>query len=149
MAHTYFQPRGGPRIGVGGVVRGVGYRGASLTLEGDAFLRAITTLAFVTVSQTVAMALWLAWRERGEIARVFRVWRVASLVGITSMIGSIGWFFAFTLQTVAYVKALGQIELVFSFFASAFVFKELITRREILGVALLITSIMLLIVALY
>ena len=125
---------------------GNGYRGASLSLiEGDTFYRAIVTLAFVTVFQTLIMAMWLIWRERGEIARVLGAWRVAGLVGVTSMAGSICWFTAFTLQTVAYVNALGQVELLFSIAIGAFVFGERITRREWQGLVLLTASILLLV----
>lgn len=88
---------------------GNGYRGASLSLpDGDVLLRALVTLAFVTVFQTLVMYLWLFWRERGEVSRVLRAWRVGALVGVMGMIGSLCWFIAFTLQTVAYVNALGQ-----------------------------------------
>lgn len=128
---------------------GVGYRGASLALpDGDAVLRATTTLALVTLFQTFALGAWLLWRERGEIGRVFAAWRVAGLVGVTSMIGSICWFTAFTLQTVAYVKAVGQAELVLSILASTLVFREAISRRELAGIALLLASILLLVLSL-
>ena len=128
---------------------GVGYRGASLSLEtGDVFLRATLTLACVTTAQTIAMAAYLRWRERGEMARVFANWRVAGLVGITSMIGSTGWFVAFTMQTVAYVKALGQVELLFSLILTVFLFKEKITARELQGGALLLASILVLVLVL-
>lgn len=127
-------------------ISGVAYRGATLQIDSDdAIFRALVTLACVTSAQTIGMAGWLAWRERGEITRVLSVWRVAGLVGLTSMVGSVGWFIAFSLQTVAYVKALGQIELVFSFVASVFVFKESVTRREIAGVILVVISVLLLI----
>ena len=113
---------------------GVGYRGASLSLDGgDTFLRATLTLACVTTAQTVAMTLWLIWRERGEVGRVFANWRIAGLVGVTSMIGSTCWFIAFTLQTVAYVNALGQVELLFSLALSVLVFRETVSRRELQG----------------
>ena len=125
---------------------GVGYRGASLSLEtGDVFLRATVTLACVTTAQTIAMGIWLRWRERGEITRVFAAWRVAGLVGVTSMIGSTCWFVAFTLQTVAYVAALGQIELLFSLAFSVFIFHEKISRRELQGGGLLMLSVVVLI----
>ncbi len=132
-------------------VSGVGYRGASLALEmgqEDLLLRAIFTLSMVTAFQTLAMAAWLGLREGGEVGRVMRHWRIGVLVGLTSLIGSLGWFYAFTLQTVAYVKALGQIELVFSFLASVFVFRERTTWREGLGMVLLVGSILMLILAL-
>ncbi len=127
-------------------ISGNGYRGASLSLaDGDVFYRAIITLACVTAFQTVAMAAWLVWRERGEITRVLRVWRVAGLVGLTSMAGSICWFTAFTLQNAAYVNAVGQIELLFSLIIGAFVFGEKVTAREWQGLLLLTGSIVMLV----
>lgn len=129
-------------------VSATGYRGASLSLGLDVpfFARACFTLAIVTASQTIAMALWLAVRERGEIGRVIANWRVAGLVGITSMIGSLCWFTAFTLQNAAYVKALGQVELLFSFVASTLFFREKSTRRERTAMLFLTGSILLLVV---
>ncbi|EBA12482.1 DMT family transporter [Roseobacter sp. CCS2] len=132
-------------------ISGNGYRGASLSLgdgDGDVFYRAIITLALVTAFQTLAMALWLVWRERGEIGRVLASWRVAGLVGITSMIGSICWFTAFTLQNAAYVNAVGQIELLFSLMVGAFVFGEKVTAREWQGLGLLTASIIMLVLLL-
>lgn len=127
-------------------VSGVGYRGASLSLgSGDTFQRAVVTLACVTAVQVLAMTIWLAWREIGQITAVVRAWRVAGLVGLTSMAGSIGWFTAFTLQRVAYVNALGQVELVFSLIVGALIFGERISLREWQGLALLTGSIGLLV----
>lgn len=127
-------------------ISGNGYRGASLSLgDGDVFYRAIVTLAFVTAFQTIAMALWLGWRERGQIMVVLRAWRVAGLVGLTSMIGSIFWFNAFTMQNAAYVNAVGQVELLFSLIIGAVVFGEKVTAREWQGLGLLTSSIVLLI----
>lgn len=127
-------------------VSGNGYRGASLSLgSGDVFYRAIVTLACVTAFQTGVMAIWMIWRERGEITRVFQAWRIASLVGLSSMAGSICWFTAFTLQTVAYVNALGQIELLFSLLVGAFIFGEKVSPREWQGLTLLTASIVVLV----
>lgn len=126
---------------------GVGYRGASLSLEGgDVFLRATLTLACVTAAQTIGMAIWLRLREPSEITRVLTAWRIAGLVGLTSMVGSTCWFVAFTLQTVAYVTALGQVELLFSLALSVFFFRERISRREVQGGGLLMASILVLVV---
>jgi drug/metabolite transporter (DMT)-like permease len=128
-------------------VSAIGYRGASLSLGLDVpfFARACFTLAIVTASQTGAMGIWLLLREPGEIQRVVASWRVAGLVGLTSMIGSLGWFTAFTLQNAAYVKALGQIELLFSFLASTLFFREKATQRELVAMLFLTGSILLLV----
>jgi drug/metabolite transporter (DMT)-like permease len=99
----------------------------------------------VTVFQSVIMAAWLQLREAGEIRKVVQNWRVTSLVGFTGMLGSLCWFMAFTLQNAAYVKALGQVELIFSFCASYFIFNETTTRREMMGVALILLSIVVLV----
>jgi len=127
-------------------VSGVTYRAASLELDVDQpLLRAGITLAAVTSMQLLAMTLWLWQREPGEMARVWAARRTAGFVGLTSMAGSFCWFTAFTVQNAAYVKALGQIELIFSLMASTLVFKERITRREVLGIAVLGGSILTLI----
>ncbi len=126
----------------------VSYRGASLQLgDLDPMLRAGITLAAVVSLQTLFMLVWLALREKGEITRVWQARRVAVWVGLTSMAGSFCWFWAFTLQNAAYVKALGQIELVLSLLASVLFFREKITLREIIGMGLLGLSILALVLA--
>jgi drug/metabolite transporter (DMT)-like permease len=126
----------------------VSYRGASLQLgDLDPIFRAGVTLASVVSLQTVLMLIWLALKEKGEITRVWQARRVAVWVGLTSMGGSFCWFWAFTLQNAAYVKALGQIELVLSLLASVLFFREKITVREITGMGLLILSILALVLA--
>lgn len=127
-------------------VSAIGYRGASLSLPtGDVLLRAAFTLAAVTTTQTLIMVVWLSFREPGEVGKVFRAWRITSLVGLTSMLGSLGWFTAFTLTSAAYVRVVGQVELVFSYAASVFVFKETAKRRELAGIALILLSVVVLI----
>jgi len=46
-------------------------------------------------------------------------------------VGSIGWFTSMIIQNVAYVRALGQIELIFTFVASYFFFREKSARRKL------------------
>ncbi len=138
------------RLGLGSGVlfafSSVGYRGASLELgDIDAWFRALVTLAFVVAFQFLSMGLWLLWRDRAELRAVWETRRTGVFVGLTSLCGSFCWFFAFTLQNAAYVKALGQVELILSLFASILFFRETITRREIAGMTLLGTSILALI----
>ncbi|MDF3413129.1 DMT family transporter [Sulfitobacter sp. M57] len=125
---------------------GVSYRGATLAVAAeDPFLRAGLTLTVVVAMQTVIMLVWLRWREPGQIAAVWKARRVAVWIGLTSMAGSLGWFTAFALQNAAYVKAVGQVEIIFSIVATVLFFRERITAREALGMAILSVSILLLI----
>ena len=124
-------------------VSAVTYRGASLHLDmTDHWGRAGVTLAVVTSMQLTGMAIYLFSRERGEISAVWQARRVAGWIGILSMAGSFCWFTAFTLQNAAYVKAVGQIELIFSLLVTVLFFKEKISLREWIGVAVLGMSVL-------
>ena len=135
------------RLGLGSgvlfAISSVAYRGASLELgEVDAWFRALVTLAVVVTVQFLSMGIWLLWRDRAELRAVWETRRTGVFVGLTSLSGSFCWFFAFSLQNAAYVKALGQVELIFSLLASILFFRESITRREIAGISLLGLSIL-------
>ena len=90
------------------------------------------------------MALYMRLREPGQISAVLRAWRVAAWAGASGMIASAGWFTAMTIQNAAYVRALGQIELVFTFAASIFLFHERPNRIEVIGILLVIAGILIL-----
>jgi drug/metabolite transporter (DMT)-like permease len=129
---------------VGGSV--VFFRGASLALQHDnAAMAAAYALAVSLLIQTLLMGAYLRWREPGELTRVIRHWRWAGAVGVTAVLGSIGWFSAFTLENAAHVRALGQIELVFTYIATTLVFREHVNWRETLGMVLVVVGILLLI----
>jgi drug/metabolite transporter (DMT)-like permease len=128
-------------------ISAVCYRGASLEIaSADPALRAGMTLSAVTAAQMIGMGLWLGWRDPRQIGAVWRARRVAAWIGVMSMAGSFCWFLAFTLQTAAYVKAVGQVELALSLLASVFFFGERSTLRELTGMAVLCASILLLLV---
>ena len=129
-------------------VAATGYRGAALALEpAPFFLRATVALAAATALQTVAMALWMAMCDPGALARVLRGWRVTAPVGLMGMLGSLGWFTAFSLQSAAYVRALGQVELLFTLLASMVIFRERPRLRELAGIALIGVSVLVLVIA--
>ncbi len=126
-------------------ISAVAYRSASLSLGGpNPIMQAAVTLACVTAFQTVFMLVWMLIRDRAEIGKVIRSWRSSALVGLAGVLGSICWFTAMTLQQVAYVRALGQIELLFTFAASVFLFRERINRLEVAGCLLIVTGVLLL-----
>lgn len=126
-------------------ISAVCYRGASLSLGGPNFLmQAAFTLGFVTVFQTVVMLLWMKKREPEQLKASLANWQVAVWVGLVGVLGSAGWFTAMTLQKVAYVRALAQVELIFTFAAAWFIFREKSNRWEVLGCALIVASIIIL-----
>lgn len=128
-------------------ISAVAYRSASLALAPtlpvpDYMMQASYTLVFVIVLQTVLMLGWVLLRERNELPRIAAAWRPALLVGFVGATASFGWFMAMTLQQAAVVKALAQVEMLFTFASTVFIFKERINRLEIAGCALIVVGVL-------
>ena len=122
------------------------FRGAALSLGYDGVVMAAAfSLTVAVVLQTVLMGLYLAIREPRTLVAVVVEWRWSLLVGLAGVGASIAWFTAFTMQNAAYVRALGQVELIFGFLVTGLVFRERITGREGLGIALLGLSVVILV----
>ena len=142
----------GQRTAVVGLVSGavfgfsaVAYRAASLSLGGPNFLmQAAVTLAFAITLQTIIMALWMALREPGQFALIAKAWKPSLAAGMAGAAASLGWFTAMTLQNAGTVKALAQVEMLFAFATSVFVFRESINRYEIAGCVLIVAGIIVL-----
>ncbi|MCP4874418.1 MAG: EamA family transporter [Gammaproteobacteria bacterium] len=124
------------------------FRAALLSLAQDSFLLASSfTLLIVLILQIAMMGVLLRLREPGQLSRVLLHWRPAALVGISGGLASIGWFSAFTLQNATYVRALGQIELIFTFAATLLAFREKVSPKEVAGIVLITLSIILILLA--
>ena len=135
----------GVLTGTGFAVAAVSYRAASLALpSGDFLLRAGYTLAVTVSLQTLIMGVYIGLREPGELARVAGSWRTSIWVGLLGGAASACWFTAMTLVNAGLVRALGQVELLFTFAASVWFFRERVTIRQLLGASLIIAGIWLL-----
>ena len=115
--------------------------------DGDFMIRGITVLACMNTIQIVLMAAYLARRDRPQLGKVWFNWRSSVWVGIFSVLGSAGWALAMTLENAALVRAVGQIELVFTFIASHVVLKERPSAGEWIGSVLVVGGVVLILVA--
>ena len=145
-----FKPNRAMALGLaaaaGFAISAVGFRGASLALGDGTFLqRAGLTVAMAVTVQTLLMSGYLWWREPGELSRTLAQYRTAVWVGLIGMIASVGWFTAMTLQSAAIVRAVGQVELLFTVATSVWLLNEQVTRREVLGMLAVVLGIVLLI----
>ncbi len=117
-------------------------RRASLSLEDDTFLfPASVTLLTTVLMQTTMLSFYILIKERAEVSAMIREWKIGTFVGATSALGSIGWFTAFTLQNASFVKALGQIEFIFTLAISVLFFREKSSAGELFGMALVVAGI--------
>lgn len=119
-------------------------REAALSLDsGEALLRGAATVVTVTGMQAIGLGAWLAWREPGFLAAIWQERRTSAFVGVTSAIGSIGWFGAFAITNASYVMAVGQVEAVFSILISVAYFRERIAGLELAGIGVVVAGILL------
>ena len=82
--------------------------------------------------------------EPGQMTLVLKHWRPAVVVGLVAMLASACWFTAMAMHNAAMVRALGQVELLFTLATSIWLLGERITRREVLGIGLLVLGILML-----
>ena len=119
------------------------YREAALVIgEGSFLWRGGWTVLLAILMQTVVVGVWLAWREPGLLARVKPHARLCAFIGATSAVGSICWFTAFALQNASYVRAVGQIEVVFTLLVSALYYRERISTLEYAGIAMTLAGVL-------
>ncbi len=136
----------GMASGLGLAVTTLLIRESSLALNTDLFLSAAVTLVVMISVQSVLSIIYLLVREREQFVNIFKNWRLSLFVGITSVLGSIGWFTGASLQQAAYVKALGQVEFFITLALTYKVFNEKITKREYVGMALIVVSVLILLI---
>jgi len=122
---------------------GICFRAASTGLDGgDVLTRAIFTLSLTNALQTLMAGTWLALRKPEDFLRAFATWRQSARVGLLSVGGSACWFTAFTLAPVAPVRALGQVELLFTLAFSRYYLGEKPSRSDILGTVLVVLGVL-------
>ncbi len=122
-------------------------RQAALSFGGDSVLfPAALTLLTTVLMQSAILGIYIVIREREQIAIMTREWKIGTFVGATSALGSFGWFTAFTLQNASFVKALGQIEFIYTLAISILFFRERTSPGELLGMLLVVVGIVYLLI---
>ena len=119
------------------------FRGASHSLFSiDYMLTSSFTLLIAIGIQTLIITFYILLTDIKQFYLLYFNWKDGLIVGFFGAFASICWFYAMSVQNVAYVRALGQIELIFTILASILYFKEKIIANEILGVLLTLTGIL-------
>jgi drug/metabolite transporter (DMT)-like permease len=114
---------------------------ANLWVGDTHFEAAVHTLFHVTWMEVAILSAWLLVREPGELGRVRKHWPRMLAIGFSGFVGSLGWFWAFSLTLVAYVKAVGQVEAVLAVILALVVWREREVWRQLPGVALVVGGI--------
>lgn len=120
----------------------VGFRGAILQVSGVSFVTAASfTLVLGLFMQTVVLSTYLLLRDRKTLVALFRLWRPSMLAGFLGAAASQFWFLAFALTSVANVRTLALVEVLFAQAISYYSFKQAISLREASGIALIVIGV--------
>jgi len=126
----------------------IGFRGGILALpEGGFLIRASTVLVLSLAIQSGLLLLWLALFDRTPLTASFGVWRTSLLAGFLGAFASQFWFIGFSLTTAANVRTLALVEVLMALAVSAWVFRQPVTGRQKVGMAVVVLGVGLLLAA--
>lgn len=123
--------------GLGFAITSLAIRNASLQLDLPFLHRAAWVLLLVISTQTIILLGYLFSQDRNTFYRLLQTPKLCLLTSITSCLGSIGWFTAMSLETVPYVKTLGQIEVLFTMIFSTYYLKQKVSHKDAISLILI------------
>ncbi|MGK7866451.1 EamA family transporter [Falsiroseomonas sp. E2-1-a20] len=125
-------------------ITGVLIKAANQAMPGpDVVFKALLILVITNSLQTLMQGAYLAWKEPSQFRAVFTTWRDSAKVGALSAMGSACWFTAFALAPVALVRAVGQVEILFTLGFSRFYLREKATPSDIIGALVVVAGVVL------
>lgn len=120
----------------------VGYRGAILQVPGVTFVTAASfTLVLGLMIQTLVLTSYLVLRDRKTMVALVRLWRPSLLAGFLGAGASQFWFLAFALTSVANVRTLALVEVLFAQAIAYYSLKQPLALRELAGIALIVIGV--------
>ena len=120
---------------------------ASLDNISGVFLykKVITLSCFALLLQTIVMGSYIFFFSKENLIKLIYIWKKGLPVGFFGCSATFFWFYAFSLTDATYVRAVGQLEIVFSVAVSYMFYKEKITIIELFGIVFIFISILALI----
>lgn len=123
-------------------VAAIGFRGGILHLpEGSFLIRASTVLVQSLALQSGILLVYLATFDRKALTASFGVWRTSLLAGFLGALASQFWFIGFSLTTAANVRTLALVEVIMALAVSAWVFRQPVSTRQGLGLAVIVLGV--------
>src|SRR5471032_762490 len=127
-------------------VSAISYRGGILALGLPDFVMAATFTASVgIVLQAVLLTAYLLLRDPQVLGNIMRAWRPSMFAGFMGAFASEFWFLAFAITTAANVRTLALVEVLFAQGVTRFIFKQPTTKRELIGIVLVVIGVALLV----
>jgi drug/metabolite transporter (DMT)-like permease len=97
-------------------------------------------LLWVLCIQTTLLVSYIAVKDKSTFVALRKNAKMTLATSATSCLGSICWFSAMALHHVAYVKTLGQIEVLFTILVATFWLKSKVKKHEVIGLLLIVVA---------
>jgi drug/metabolite transporter (DMT)-like permease len=124
----------------------IGFRGAILSLHLHDFVLAATfTVTVGLVIQAAILSLYLALRDPQVLRAIMRAWKPSMFAGFMGTFASEFWFLGFAITSAANVRTLALVEVLFAQVVTRFIFKQPTTKRELIGIVLVVVGVALLV----
>ena len=110
----------------------------------DLIYKKVLVLSFLALAfQSVIFGTYIVSTEgKQNVVKLFSIWKKGLPVGFFGCAATFCWFFAFSLVDATFVRAVGQLEIVFSVLITYIFYKERITGFELIGMSLITISIL-------
>ncbi len=120
------------------------YKVALDSVTSDLIYKKVLILSCLALAfQSAIFGIYILVTEGTQTAYKFILtWKRGLPVGFFACVATFCWFYAFSLVDATLVRAVGQLEIVFSVFLSVIFYKERITGFELIGMSLITISIL-------
>ena len=110
----------------------------------DLIYKKVLVLSFLALAfQSVIFGTYIVSTEgKQNVVKLFSIWKKGLPVGFFGCAATFCWFSAFSLVDATFVRAVGQLEIVFSVLITYIFYKEKITGFELIGMSLITISIL-------
>jgi drug/metabolite transporter (DMT)-like permease len=127
-------------------VSAIAYRGGILALSLPDFVMAATfTTSIGLVLQAGLLTVYLLLRDPQILVNIIHAWKPSMFAGFTGAFASEFWFLAFAITSAANVRTLALVEVLFAQGVTRFIFKQPTTKRELIGIMLVVAGVGLLV----
>lgn len=120
------------------------YKVALDSVSTDLIYKKVLVLSFLALAfQSAIFGIYIVASEgKKKALKLMLVWKRGMPVGFFGCAATFCWFYAFSLVDATLVRAVGQLEVVFSVLISYIFYKERITGFELIGMTLITISIL-------
>ena len=120
------------------------YKIALDSVTSDLIYKKVLILSFLALAfQSAIFGIYILVTEGTQNAlKLMLIWKRGLPVGFFACAATFCWFYAFSLVDATLVRAVGQLEIVFSVMISFIFYKERITGFELIGMSLITISIL-------